>query len=906
MVSLIAGSRLGSYDILAAIGAGGMGEVYRARDRKLDRDVAIKILPEALAADPERIARFEREAKTLAALNQPHIAQIYGLEESNGVRALVMELVEGPTLADRIAQGPTPLDEALPIAKQIAEALEAAHEQGIIHRDLKPANIKVRADSTVKVLDFGLAKAFDPAASTSAGATMSPTLSIHATQAGIILGTAAYMAPEQARGKPIDKRADIWAFGCVLFEMLTGRRAFEGDDISTTLAAILKADPEWSALPAAAPSSLGRLLHRCLHKDPKERLRDIGEARIAIEHMLSGAADEPVPTSAVLHTPWWRRAVIPTAALLVGSLVTAVIVWFAARATIAPPRVWSFQVTPPGTAALTITGYTRDIAVTPDGSRLIYVGADGTTLFVRPLDQLDATPLVRGSGLRDPFVSPDGQWVGFFDGPQTLNKVPITGGPAVLVTQLGTSERGATWAADGTIIFATAATTTGLQRVSADGGVPEALTRPDRARGEATHVWPERLPGGQAVLYTLTATTGGLDAASIAVLDMRSGRSTMLLRGGTHAQYVPSGHLLYATGGTLRAVGFDLTRLVVVGTARPVVPEVLTTAFGAAEAVLARDGTLVYVAGGAGSGSAQTLVWVDRQGHETPTGAPPRSYGLQRVSGDGTHVVVSVTGDQNANLWLWDLVRSTLTRVTSGPADNTFPAWTPDGRRVVFSSDRAGVRNLFSQAADGTGAIERLTESPNPQIPSAVSADGARVVFTERSRDTGWDVMALRLDGKHQVIPLVQTPFDERNGIVSPDGRWLAYEANDSGSFEIYVRPFPDVNSGHWPVSTNGGTQPLWARNGQELFYVAPDGALMRVGVSRGPTWTAGAPTKVLEGPYVTRVPGGNFPRNYDVAADGQRFLMIKAAGNGATSAPPRIVVVQHFDEELKRLVPTK
>jgi len=876
-----------------------MGEVYRARDSRLNRDVAIKVLPTDVAADHDRLARFEREAQVLASLNHPNIAQIHGVDDSSGTPALVMELVEGPTLADRIAKGPIPLDEALPTAKQIAEALEAAHEQGIIHRDLKPANIKVRADGTVKVLDFGLAKAFDPVVSTAGNASMSPTLSIHATHAGIILGTAAYMSPEQARGKPADKRTDIWAFGCVLFEMLTGKRPFAGDDISTTLASVLKTEPEWSAVSAAAQPGLRRLLSRCLCKDPKDRLRDIGEARIAIDRLLNGVVDEAAPSAVIRRVPWWSSVAIPTVTLLVGSLVTGGSVWFVARSAVSWPRAWRFQITPPSNAALSINGLTRDVALTPDGSHLIYVGANATTLFVRALDELEATPLVHGTALRDPFVSPDGQWVGFFDGPQTLKKVAITGGPAVLLARLDNFENGATWATDATIIFATSSS--GLQRVSADGGPVTVLTRPDRARGEAGHLWPEALPGGQAVLCTVTATAGGLDAASLAVFDLRNDRPTILLRGGSHAQYVPSGHLVYAATGALRAVGFDAKRLTLAGTATRVVPQVLTTSLGAAEAGMARDGTLVYIGGDAAGVAARTLVWVDRQGRETRIATQPRAYIYPRISPDGTRIAVTSV-DQDTDIWMWDLAHETLTRVTSDPALDTSPVWRRDGRRVVFASNRAGSLNLFSQAADSTGVVDRLTESPNVHIPTDVSPDGTQVVLTELSPKTGQDVMVLKLDGTRHVLPLIQTPFDERNGIISPDARWLAYEANDSGTFEIYVRPFPDVNRERWQVSTSGGTQPLWARSGQDLFYVSPDGALMHVAVAKGPAWAAAAPTRVLEGHYL-RTPSGNFPRNYDVAADGQRFLMMKAAAN---DAPPQIIVVKHFDEELKRLVPTK
>jgi serine/threonine-protein kinase len=897
-VPLTAGARLGQYDILSPIGAGGMGEVYRARDTKLGRDVALKVLPDSLAHDSERLARFEREAHLLASLNHPSIAQIYGFEDSTGVAALVMELVEGPTLADRIAQGPIPLDEALPIAKQIAEALEAAHDQGIIHRDLKPANIKVRADGTVKVLDFGLAKAFDPTASSGAGATMSPTLSIHATQAGLILGTAAYMAPEQARGKAVDKRADNWAFGCVLFEMLTGRRAFDGDDISTTLASVLKTDPDWKALPPATPASLHRLLRWCLDKDPKRRLQAIGDARVQLEDLLGGAL-EPVTSPVSPGHPLWRSAMAVAVLVLLAAVSTGVIVWLVARSSTARTRVVRFEITPPTTAALSITGSSRDVALAPDGSRIVYIGAGGTTLFVRALDQLEATPLVRGGAFRDPFVSPDGQWVGFFD-QLTLKKVAITGGPAITLARLDAPSRGATWAADGSIIYATFSTTTGLLRVSADGGTPAVLTRPDHTRGETTHTWPEVLPGGHAVLYTVASTE---PASAIFILDLRNNRSSIVLRGGNHAQYVPSGHLLYAAAGSLRAIAFDLTRGIVVGTSTAVVSQATVTRTGGANASLASDGTLVYVSEAAG-GRLRTLVWVDGQGHETPLAAQPRAYVQPRISPDGSRVAVVVQDENNTDIWLWDLVRATLTRVTSDPTVNATPVWAPDGQSLVFNSNRTGQFNLFTQAADGTGAVERLTESPNTQAASAVSPDGTRLVFTQGSPTTGSDVMALRLDGTHQVVPLVQTPFTERNGIVSPDGRWLAYEANDTGSFEVYVRPFPNVTRGHWQVSTSGGMQPLWARNGQDLFYFAPDGALMRVAVATGSTWNPGPPTKLLEGRYLADA-GGLFIRNYDVTADGQRFLMLKATGSEATRAP-QIVVVEHFDKELKRLVPTK
>jgi serine/threonine-protein kinase len=892
-VALASGTRLGAYEILTLIGAGGMGEVYRATDTKLHRDVAIKVLPSEVAADPDRLARFDREAQVLASLNHPNIAHIHGVDESAGVPALIMELVEGPTLADRIAKGPIPLDEVLPIAKQIAEALEAAHEQGIIHRDLKPANIKVRPDGTVKVLDFGLAKAFDPGASSVGSATMSPTLTIHATQAGLILGTAAYMAPEQARGKAVDRRADIWAFACVVFEMLTGRRAFDGDDVSITLASILKADPDWLMLPPTTPASLRRLLSRCLKKDTKDRLQAIGDARIEIGELLGGVAESERVSPIVSGGPRWRQAIQAGTAVLLTATVTGGAVWYVARSTIASPRVSRFTVTAP----ININGVTRDVALTPDGSRLVYVGANATTLFVRPLDQLEPTPLARGTALRDPFVSPNSEWVGFFEGPAILKKVAITGGPTIQVARFDGAERGATWTSDGMIIFATS--TGGLQRVSADGGTPAVLTRLDRARGETAHLWPEPLPGGRAVLYTVGAETG----ASIALLDLRSGGTTILFRGGSHAQYIPSGHLVYATAGTLRAVGFNLNRMITVGPSTLVVPQVVTSSSGAEEAALAPDGTLVYVAG-VGSGLGRTLIWVDRQGRETAIGAPPRGYLNPRLSPDGTRIAVALSD----GLWVWDLSRTTLTRLTEVVRPES-PQWISNSR-LAFIGRVGGQRGLFSQAADGTGSIEPLLESPTPPVATGVSSDGLVLVLTgpktapDAMTVTNFDVLAMRLDGSRQVRPLVDTPSNEGNGMISPDGRWLTYQADDSGTFEVYVRPYPAVNSGRWEVSTNGGTQPLWARNGHELFYVAQDGFLMRVSVGKGLTWAPSAPTKVFE----RRVGSGgvNPFRDYDIAADGQRFLMIKEGRGDATDAPPQIVVVQHFDEELKRLVPVK
>ena len=615
----------------------------------------------------------------------------------------------------------------------------------------------------------------------------------------------------------------------------------------------------------------------------------------------------------------WQR-VLPWASTgaLAAGLAAVLVLWVPWRAA-AAPRVTRTTITPSGPAALTINGTDRDLALSPDGTHVVYVGNSGTQLFVRALDALEPVAIASGSGagLRAPFVSPDGQWVGFLDNGR-LRKVAITGGPPITLARLDDPARGATWAPDDTIIFATSNPATGLQRVSAAGGTPEVLTRPDHAQGEADHLWPEILPGGRAVLFTITSQTGGLETAQVAVRDLRTGTQKVLLRGGSHGHYVASGpgspkrgeggYLIYVASGTLRAIPFDPTRLETHGTAAPVLPRLATTSTGAGDFAVAADGTLVYVdVPGSLAVNARTLVWVDRTGKEEPIAAPPRAYSHPRLSPDGTRVALS-SSDQENDLWIWDLRRATLTRLTLDPGMDWFPVWTPDGRRIIFSSNRSGAFsefNLWWQAADGTGAAERLTTSSHAQFPTGITPDGTAVVFFEgTTTKMGPDLLQLALDGTRQVTPLLQTKFEKRNGIVSPDGRWLAYESNSSGPTEIYVRPFPNVGGGQWQVSAAGGKTPLWARSGKELFYVGADGALLRVPVeASGATWNAGTPMKLLERGYYT--PSGYVGRTYDVSPDGLRFLMIKAPGTDASTAPPALIVVQHWDEELKRLVPT-
>jgi serine/threonine-protein kinase len=925
---LAPGTRLGVYEVVGPIGAGGMGEVYRARDTRLKRDVALKILPESFASDPNRLARFQREAEVLASLNHPNIAAIHGLEESNGTRTLVMELVEGETLAERVARGPISLDEALPIAKQIAEALEAAHEQAIIHRDLKPANIKVTPNGVVKVLDFGLAKLAEPTATSNASPaalSMSPTITSPAlvSGVGVLLGTAAYMSPEQAKGQPAEKRSDIWAFGCVLYEIFTGRRAFEGEDVSDTLANVLKIDPDWSLLPVETPPAIEILLKSCLTKDRRRRVADISTALFVIEKAASLAATPAKSTSSARppRTLLARRVATLTAGALVVAAIATAVTWVARRpAEVSQPRVARLPLGAGGAATLTINGVDPDLAITPDGSRVIYVGNRGTQLFVRALDVLEPVSVYTGAPI-GPFVSPDGQWIGFRDN-RELKKVPLSGGPPVTLTTLDTANRGATWGSDDTIIVGG---TTGLQRVKASGGPATVLARADR-KSEGDFRWPELLPGGRAVLFTILASmTGGPNTAQVppqvAVLDLETGARRVLVRGGSHAHFVSSGHLIYATPGTLWAVPFDLSRLETRGIAVPVVAGVATTTGGGADAVVASDGTLAYVSGGAsGAGAARTLVWVDRHGGETQIPAPPRPYLYPRLSPDGTRVVVSSV-DQELDLWLWDLARATLTRLTFERGGDQNPVWTPDGKQVIYTSARTGAQNIYLQAADGTGSAGRLTDSRNQQFPTAITADGTRVVFYEQSQPGKRDLRLLTLtpmratasqgDGERlqppRVETLLDTPFDSRGGVLSPDGRWLAYESNSTGRYENYVRPFPNVTAGQWQVSNSGGVQPLWAHSGRELFFVAPDGALMTVPADpRGTAWSAGIPKQLIEGRYYNGA-GLTVGREYDVSPDDQRFLMIKDGGaSDQTAAPGSLIVVLSWIQELKRLVPTK
>jgi serine/threonine-protein kinase len=886
---LSSGTRLGTYEVTSHIGSGGMGDVYQAHDTKLDRDVAIKVLPEKFARDPERLARFQREAKLLAALNHPNIATIHGLEQSGDTHYLVMELVPGETLAQRIKRdGPVPLEEALTIAKQIAEALEAAHEKPIIHRDLKPANVKVTPEGRVKVLDFGLAKAYaaEPAPEDIGN---SPTLSMAATAHGVILGTAAYMSPEQARGKTVTKASDIWAFGCVLYELLTAQQLFQGEDIGDILATVVKTEPDWSRLPESTPPAIQTLLRRCLRKDPRQRLQDATGIRIEIEETMATptAASTPAGLVTVPTKSRWlsRQALALSAAMLLLGLVLAGIAAWNLKPD--PPRpVTRTVITLPQGDQLAAQGLPA-LALSPDGTQLAYVAIRNGVqqMYLRQLDSLQARPLLGTEGAGNPFFSPDGQWLGFLT-PTRLAKISVNGGAAVTLGNVALS-RGASWSDNGTIAFS--ANTGGpLQLVSDAGGAPQPLTQLDK--GEPTHRWPEFLPGGNAFLFSSGVGTN----LQIVVQSLASGQRHNLVPEGVSPRYLPSGHLLYVQGGNLMAAPFDAKRLQLTGAAVPVVEGIMQAPLsGAFQYAVSSTGSLVYVSGG--SQAAQRLVWVTRNGVEQPLPAPPRSYLNPRISPDGRRIVVTIS-DQGSQVWLYDLSRETLTRLTFEGDANARPIWTPDGKRIAFDSIKEGPTNLFWQLADGSGGLERLTNSENANYTMSWSGDGQLLAFGELRPNTGRDISVLRLSDR-KAQPFLQTRFTEGAAAFSSDGRWLAYTSDESGRTEVYVQPYPQPG-GKWQISTEGGAEPVWNRNGRELFYRNGD-KMMSVDISTQPTFAAGRPRLLFTGQYV--LTPATIPY-YDISPDGQRFLMVKA--NEQSQAAAQINVVLNFTEELKRRVP--
>jgi Tol biopolymer transport system component len=824
-----------------------MGKVYRARDTDLGRDVAIKILPDAFTADPDRRARFEREARLLAALNHPHIGAIYGFEHREGIYGLVLELVEGETLAQRLRAGPLPIGEALTIARQIAEALEAAHEKGIVHRDLKPANVTITPDGVVKVLDFGLAKA-DVDESTRDPAH-SPTE--HDTRDGLILGTAAYMSPEQARGKVVNKRTDIWAFGCVLWEMLTGRKAFAGDTVSDTIAAILDREPVWDTLPTGTPANVRRLLRRCLEKDSKRRLRDAGDARLEL--------DDQAPAQVSSSKPAWRETAAWSVAAVCVLGAVAVAGYAISRASTSP-RSARFHVLPPGEGAI------RDVALSADGRRLAFVGSGADKqrrLWVRPTDSLEAQALEGTEGASSPFWSPDGRFIAFF-APGKLKKIASgSGAPQVLCDAANPS--GGTWSPAGTILFAPVADG-GLYEVSANGGTPAAVTTP--REGQNGHRFPQFLPDGRHFLFL--AQTGRGTSSGIYLGSLHSPETVLVLETVVRAQYAPPGYLLFIRGNALMAQSFDPGAVRLSGEVVSIAEGIWNDPGSGNTDFAVAEGVLAYRERKRNLGE---LVWLDRAGQPLGNAGERADYIHPWLSPDGRRAVVEIIDPdtQTHAVWMLDLVRGSRSQFVTGPAQSHFPVWSPDGRTILFSSDRSGPWSLVARPSAGAGADEELLRSTTTSLAVDWSRDGRFILYQTVDPSTRSDVWALPMAPRGQPFAVANSARNERQAQLSPDGRWVAYASDDSGREDVWVQRFPEAKE-KWPVSTSGGSQPQWRRDGRELFYISRDFKLMAVDVNAaGSSFDVGMPRPLFPLRSADQLSARN---NFMPTADGKRFLI--------------------------------
>jgi len=908
---LAPGDSLGPYSIVAALGAGGMGEVYRARDVRLARDVAIKILPAEFAADPDRVARFQREAQMLAAINHPNIAGIFGLEESADTRFLVLEFIDGGSLADKLRQHSAglPVADALAIVRQIVDALEAAHDKGIIHRDLKPANIMLTADGQVKVLDFGLAKV-DPASAsapgTSAGMTHSPTLTFAATQAGVILGTAAYMSPEQAKGRPADKRSDVWAFGCVLFEMLTGRRAFEGEDVSDTLAAILRGEPDWTALPSDVPGQIRSVATRCLQKDRKARIPDISVVRFLLDEPSTPApAQSADPATIRTGSGWpWKAAT----AVLALFTVAALSAWYVVQSR--RPPVTRFTVSPPDGGAFVVS--TRPAAqgvISPDGLMLAFVARDGggkVALWLRAIDSLTAQPLSGTENASNPFWSPDSRFIGYST-PGKLMKIAVAGGPPQTLCDLSgptITARGGAWNRDGVIVFSNGPGQP-LYRVSSAGGrsSPVGHLMP----GQIAPVFPSFLPDGRHVLMY---TAGTPDTAGVHLLSLATGESSHLLQADSSAVCAPRCDvLLFVRQGTLLAQPFDPGTRSVSGEPFPVAEHVESAAVpGVASFSVSSDGTLAYGVG-APTDSGLQMVWVDRAGKLLGSVGPRANYRGIELSPDGSRIAAHRHDSPGGDVWVTDVARGTTSRLTFDAAqDNSSPLWSPDGSSVAFASVRGGNWGLYRKPANNTGAEERLGDLAGGvsggTAPAAFSwaPDGQSLVYSIFDQKSGQDLWLLPITGDRKPLPLVRSPFADSHGQVSPDGRRLAYWSLETGRFEVYVQAFP-AGTARWQVSAGGGMYPRWRKDGRELFYMssASGGKIEAVDVqSQRESLVIGPPRELFDSGY-NNIASSHPYNPFAVSPDGQRFLIPRSptVSNGPASTP--IVVVVNWASTLTK-----
>ena len=894
---ILTGKRLGPYEILSAIGAGGMGEVYRAQDTRLNRIVAVKVLPPHLADRPESKGRFEREARMIASLNHPHICTLYDVGHQNGTDYLVMEYLEGETLAQRLRKGPLPLEQVLQYAIEIADALDKAHRKGITHRDLKPDNILLTKSGT-KLLDFGLAK-LKQETHPVAPLSQLPTVQGAATAEGTILGTLQYMAPEQLEAAEVDARTDIFAFGAVVYEMATGRKAFEGKSSASLIAKILETDPPpMSSLQPMTPPALERVVKTCLAKDRDERCQSAGDLHRELKWIAERGTQAAGSAGAIAGRVRSRgRWVMPA---VISSVVLAMMAWFAignlrhSTGTASAPVIRSIFSLPAGEQLAGLTNQAA-VALSPDGSHMVYVASRGGTqqLYLRSMDSFEGKPVPGTETASSPFFSPDSKWIGFFAHGSALEKTAVAGGTTVtLATVGGGGMYGATW--DNDMIVFQNESTGSLWRVSADGGTPQRVPTLNSKKSEISNRWPDFLPGSKAILLAGLDNIVNWDNAQLGVYDFVSNeRRELVSSGGTRPRYALTGHLTYARLGTLMAAPFDPKRLEVTGAAVPVVEGVMeSNSSGVSQYSFSDSGTLAYIPGG-NQISERSLIWVSRNGEERPLHAPSRPYTNPRISPDGRRAAVSFA-DPASNIWIYDLTRETLTRLTFETTGSLNPAWTPDGKRVVFQAGSPS--NLFGQFVDGTGKAERLVAREYRDAPNSWSPDGQALAFTETSPITAMDIMILPSDGKAR--PFLQTPFNEGAARFSPDGHWLAYVSDESGRYEIYVQPYPGPGE-KWQVSTDGGTEPVWNPNGRELFYRQGD-KMMAVDVATRPSFSPGKPRMLFEGRYLRAAQANPA---YDVFPDGQRFLMVKETQQEQTST--QIDVVQNWFEELKQKVPT-
>jgi len=902
------GSILAQYRVTAALGAGGMGQVWRAEDEKLGRVVALKVLPQEFAADPERMARFEREAKVLASLNHPNIATLYGLETVPGTETetagtettfLAMELVEGEDLSERIKRRPIPVDEAIPIALQIAEALEAAHEQGIVHRDLKPANIKLRRDGTVKVLDFGLAKAWE-AEGADSSLSLSPTLTAHATAAGVILGTAAYMSPEQARGKKVDRRADIWAFGVVLWEMLTGRRLFDGETVTDVIAAVVTHEPDWTVLPADTPPSLRRVLERCLRRDPRSRQPDIATVRLELSDLdartSAGEIAVPRPVDAEEVSSATRKRSLAWLAVATLALVAGGVLGVTLRPRPPEAPVVEFEVpSPPDTRYYLDPERPGAATVSPDGRAIAFTAeAKGNyQLYLRALDSAVARALPGTEGAQYPFWSPDSQWLGFFDGSR-IKKVQAAGNaPPVTICEVQ-EMKGASWGSSGFIVFAPDAGSV-IERVPDSGGTPTPVTVFDPDLGEDSHRHPRFLPDGRHFLYLARVNSGTPDNG-VMVGSIDGGSGTLLVRSPVAAEYA-AGHLLFLRDAALMAQPFDPDRLELTGEAVPLAEGVRVVAMGTALAVFTAsdNGLLAYQIGEIAA--ARQLVWHDGQGRDVGSLGDPATYWDVALSPSGTEAAVTISegsrGAGSADVWIYDLSRGVRTRLTFDPHDEGGLVWSPDGSTLIFSSNRQGPYDLYTIAVGGNQPERLLYASSDAKFPCSVSPDGRFLLFAEEHEGTGTDLMLLPLDGEAEPRPFITTLFNQPHGAFSPDGRWVAYSSNESGHMEVYATPFPGPGR-KWQISTDGGTWPQWRGDGRALYYRSPAGTVYELPIEmHGESLVVGTPQSL---DFSVTTDGGS--ARFAVAEDGSRILSIDPV---TAQAEPPLTVVLNWTARLGR-----